>query len=210
MVENKAGIIDPYDPSIHQDAGRRIEPRLVSLSPEIATQRRKLIGIIPYEGLDWVFVNVDDLAQEVDPLGEPTTLIQENYDDLLEVGTYSRNNGIYLVRSSNRHFFIGCSPESARRGIVVEPSIGTALNSRGFRYEPTSNPFGSSDGAYVQIALLNAIAPGLGADYFPFNPYAEQIKFYVDDIYGYYKEVVATRVPPSPTSPLLDFPPSRR
>lgn len=210
MVEQRAGVIDPYNPEIHTDAARLIEPRFQTLTPDVASQRRGRLGVIPHSGTDWLFVRVDDFPLELSPLGQVNRTIAEAFYEPVP-GSYTNIHTVFLVTDANEHHYIACDPQPVAKDEEVVPTAEFALVSRRFRYNPQAPIlFTSSDGDRVKMALLNAMAPGLASDYYPKDPDAGEYKFFHEKPGTFDQDVVAVAVPEVEHVQLVDFPPAPR
>ncbi len=196
------GKLDAYDPKKHPETAGLVEARLKIFDPREAAYRRTLLGILPHANNEWLFINANQLPVEVNPLGEPMAYVRPSYHDRAR-GSFLRTNGFYVVTDRDENVFISGKPDP--KDAVVQSPIGLALVGRGFTYGHGPVLFSSSDGEAVQMALLNAVIPGLAADIYPNDQDAPDYKLYVD-MRHYGGEVIASIEPPSDNSTVLNFP----
>ncbi len=211
MIEQRAGVIDPYNPQVHTEAARLIEYRLGTLDPEIVEERRGRLRVVPYAGIDWVFVRVDDFPIEKDPLGNTRRTIAQAYYESKR-GTFTHAAGTILITDAQGGHYIACTPDQQpKEEDEIVPTNLAALDSRGFTTDPVGPIlFTSSDGDAVKMALLNTIAPKLGKDYFPGELEAADYKFFHEGRDIFDQDVVATYYPQTEDAKEVEFPPAPR
>jgi hypothetical protein len=173
MLGERLYRIEPYSRYHHPATANILEKRLKEVTPRVADMRRKLVGIIPFEGQEWVFVKVNDLPTRVGSIPKDNVLLEDT-EFAPKKGAYRTDRGIHIVTD-----FTGSDKPSIFMSCMANPA--TPLAASGFVLEDGRVPFEASAGMNVQLALLNGIVGPLGHDFFSNVPTAPYFRFCKDN-----------------------------